>query len=231
MGMTVSTETILGQADECGVQRIVVFPFPSTAIDDEAINERLLAECRKESRFLPYYCIPEDLRPIPSEKGFKGGKWHWMRGVQDAASNYQVLEDPGIDCFIEKSEVVDLPIVFEEELSFTESFAARTNSLKLIIPHLGLLGGNPKDFLKAFRDRKNVYFDTALAGKDSILNFVKEIGAERILFGSDIPFGTMRSELGKILTLDIGDEEKTLILSGNLKHLTEIERLSRSHHD
>jgi predicted TIM-barrel fold metal-dependent hydrolase len=220
MGMTVPTETLLDQAEECGIGRIVIFPFPSTAIDDERINEQVLEECRKDSRFIPYYYIPEDLRPIPTGKGFKGGKWHWTRGVQDSSSNYQVLDDPGLDSFIEKSEAVDLPIVFEEELDFTESFVARTHRLKVIIPHLGLLGGDPMDFLSAFKGRRNVYFDTALADKNTIFEFVKGIGAERILFGSDIPFGTMRSELHKVLALDISEEERSLILSGNLKRLT-----------
>ncbi len=228
MGMTISTKALLDQAEECGVRRIVIFPFPSTAIEDERINEQVLEECRKENRFIPYYYIPEDLRPIPAAKGFKGGKWHWTRGVQDAASNYRVLEDPGLDSFIQKSEEVDLPIVFEEELDFTKSFIARTSSLKVIIPHLGLLGGNPGDFLAAFRDRRNVYFDTALASQSNILEFIQEVGAERILFGSDIPFGTMKSELSKILALDMSDEEKSLILSGNLMRLIGIECLNPS---
>jgi len=219
MGITVSTTELLRQAEKCGAGRIVIFPFPSTAIDDERINEQLLAECRKEPRFIPYYYIPEDLRPIPEEKGFKGGKWHWLRGVQDSSSNYKVLEEPELDSFIEKSENVDLPMVFEEELDFTKSFVARTDSLKVIIPHLGLLGGNPHDFLKAFAGRKNVYFDTALAGQNTILEFVKTLGAERILYGSDIPFSDMETEIGKILGLDLSEEDKSLILSGNLKRL------------
>ena len=40
------------------------------------------------------------------------------------------------------------------------------DGLKLIIPHLGMLGGNPIDFLACFKDRESVYFgaDNALAG-------------------------------------------------------------------
>ena len=223
MGFHVTTSELLSQAEESGVGKIVIFPFPSKALDDEKINEELLVECGKVERFIPYYYIPDDLRPIPAEKGFKGGKWHWTRGVQDAASNYQVLKDPGLDFFIEKSEAIDLPIVFEEELAFTKDFVARTRTLKVIIPHLGLLGGDPQDFLAAFKDRENIYFDTALAAQSTIREFVKKVGAERILFGSDIPFGTMGSELDKVLSLDVGDEEKALILSGNLKRLTRID--------
>jgi predicted TIM-barrel fold metal-dependent hydrolase len=51
------------------------------------------------------------------------------------------------------------------------------------------------------------------------MQFVKEIGKERVLFGSDIPFGTMKRELEKIFSLPIGDNEKEWILSKNLRKL------------
>ena len=214
MGIEVTTEELLGQAEQCNVSRIVIFPFPSMALADEKINERLLDEASRVNpvrnsspaiagletergiisngvkKFIPYYYIPESMKPIP-DKGFYGGKWHWMRGVQDCSSNYEALEDPKLGKFIEASERIDLPIVFEEELRFTETFIRKTKNLKIIIPHLGMLGGNPIDFLNTFRARENVYFDTALASPDTVMNFIEKIGYERILFGSDIPFGTM----------------------------------------
>jgi len=223
MGTEVTTAELLRQADQCEVGRIVIFPFPSQALADEGINEQVLEEANKDHTFVPYYYIPDDLRPIPQEKGFYGGKWHWTRGVQDCSSNYQVLEDPGLKGFIDASEEIDLPIIFEEELAFTQTFVEMTTSLKIIIPHLGLLGGNPLDFLEAFKNRENCYFDTALAGQEQILRFVKEIGPERILFGSDIPFGQMKNELNKVLSLPIGDAGQELILSKNLKRLIKLD--------
>lgn len=226
LGTEVTTFELLRQAEESRVQRIVIFPFPSTAIEDERINDQVLELGKKGERFIPYYYIPEDLRPIPVEKNFYGGKWHWVRGVQDCSSNYQVLDDPNLVHFIEASEAIDLPIVFEEELAFTEAFVRKTKNLKIIIPHLGMLGGNPFDFLKTFKSRENVFFDTALAGTETIMQFVEKIGKERILFGSDIPFGTMKQELEKILSLSIGDAEKEWILSKNLKRLIRWDRKS-----
>jgi predicted TIM-barrel fold metal-dependent hydrolase len=52
-----------------------------------------------------------------------------------------------------------------------------------------------------------------------IRRLIETIGHERILFGSDIPFGTMQGELQKILSLPIGDGLKEFILSKNLKRL------------
>jgi len=219
MGTEVTTEELLGQAEQSGVSRIVIFPFPSTALADEEINQRLLDEAKRIKKFVPYYYIPETMKPIPEDKGFYGGKWHWMRGIQDCSSNYQALKDPRLGEFIEASERIDLPIVLEEEFAFTEVFIKKTKSLKIIIPHLGGLGGNPMDFLGTFKGRDNIYFDTALAGSDTVMKFIDKIGHERIIFGSDIPFGTMKWELEKVLSLPIGEEKKEQIFSKNLRRL------------
>jgi predicted TIM-barrel fold metal-dependent hydrolase len=219
MGTEVTTQELLRQAEQSNVSRIVIFPFPSMALADEGINERLLDEANRVKKFIPYYYIPETMSPILGGKGFYGGKWHWMRGIQDSSSNYQALEDPKLGEFIEASEKIDLPIVFEEELSFTEAFVRKTKHLKIIIPHLGMLGGNPIDFLHTFKASENVYFDTALASPDTVMRFIENIGHERVLFGSDIPFGTMKWELEKILSLPISDDKKEWILSKNLKRL------------
>ena len=223
LGTNVTTEELLQQAAQSGVEKIVIFPFPSMALSDQAINEKLLKEASRIKKFIPYYYIPESLRPIPKGKGFYGGKWHWMRGVQDCSSNYQVLEDPRVNDFIEASEEIDLPIVFEEEFPFTEAFVKRTKTLKIIIPHIGMLGGNPIDFLKAFEGRENVYFDTALASPGTVMKFVEKVGSERIIFGSDIPFGTMKWELEKVLSLPVGENEKESILCKNIKRLAGVE--------
>jgi len=219
MGIEVTTEELLRQAEQSSVNRIVIFPFPSMALADEGINERLLKEANRVKKFIPYYYIPETMKPIPDGKGFWGGKWHWMRGIQDCSSNYQALEDPKLGEFIEASEKIDLPIVFEEELAFTEAFVKKTKILKLIIPHLGMLGGSPVDFLPAFKAREHICFDTALSSPDTIMKFIEKIGHERIVFGSDIPFGTMKWELEKVLSLPISDDKKEWILSKNLRRL------------
>ena len=84
------------------------------------------------------------------------------------------------------------------------------------------MGGSPLDFLSTFKNAENVYFDTSLCNPGMVLKFVHTIGAERVLFGSDIPFCTMRQEVRKITELNIPDRQKELILAENVKRLINI---------
>jgi uncharacterized protein len=220
MGSTVTTRELLAQQKESGVTNIILIPFPSTAIASNEINVKVLEEAGRIDSFIPYFYIREDFPRIPDE--YYGGKWHWMRGVQDAASNDRVLDDSELPDLIRDLIMIDKPIVFEEELTFTERFVDMAPGLPLIIPHLGMLGGNPTDFLRAFKDKDYIYFDTALAARSAIQQFVETIGPERLLFAADVPFGDMTSELSKVLALRIPDSEKELILSKNIIRLAKL---------
>jgi hypothetical protein len=96
------------------------------------------------------------------------------------------------------------------------------NSLELIVPHMGMLGGDPLDILRTFKDRENVYFDTVLQHRDTSAQLVRQRGRERILFGSDMPFGSMGDELNKVPSLRLGDDDKGLILSRESKEVNRI---------
>jgi uncharacterized protein len=223
MGTEVTTTELQRQQTQAGVTHVAVLPFPSTAIANNAINMELLAETGEISTFIPYHYIRENydhepFNPIPD--AYYGGKWHWMRGVQDSASNYEVLDNKALPGLIDKLRRIGKPIIFEEELLFTERFVQMADDVLLIIPHLGLLGGNQVDFLRSFKGDKDIYFDTALASQDMILRFVETVGPDRVLFGSDVPFGSMRSELSKVATLPIPDEDKEKILYKNFVRLT-----------
>jgi len=52
-----------------------------------------------------------------------------------------------------------------------------------------------------------------------IKDYIDNFGHERILFGSDFPFGDPKAELSKILKLSIAQEKKEMILGLNLKRL------------
>ncbi|MHA1839992.1 MAG: amidohydrolase family protein [Candidatus Ranarchaeia archaeon] len=78
--------------------------------------------------------------------------------------------------------------------------------------HLG--GAYYKDIQKS-----NVMFQTPAASIAMIEHCVKAVGAKRVVYGSDYPLLDPAEEIRKIKEATITDNEKQLILGGNVKRL------------
>ncbi len=82
-------------------------------------------------------------------------------------------------------------------------------------------GGNWELGIRIIRAMKNVSAETA--GSDPTSGFVemavRELGAERVIYGSDVGGRSFASQLGKVVGADIPDSAKELIIGGNLRRL------------
>lgn len=96
--------------------------------------------------------------------------------------------------------------------------AARHPAVPLICGHTG---GDWEPGIRAIRHLKNVYAD--LAGSDPVAGYtemaVRELGAERVLYGSDAGGRSFASQLAKVYGADISEDARRLIFSENLKRL------------
>jgi len=96
--------------------------------------------------------------------------------------------------------------------------AARHPTTPIICGHTG---GDWERGIRAIRASKNLYAD--LAGSDPVAGYtemaVRELGAERVIYGSDAGGRSFASQLGKVLGAQIPNAAKQLILSGNLRRL------------
>jgi predicted TIM-barrel fold metal-dependent hydrolase len=85
----------------------------------------------------------------------------------------------------------------------------------------GHTGANWEIGIRAIRDCRNVYAD--LCGSDPTAGYtemaVRELGAARVLYGSDAGGRSFASQLAKVLGADIPESAKKLILGENLKRL------------
>jgi uncharacterized protein len=96
--------------------------------------------------------------------------------------------------------------------------AARHPDVPLICGHAG---GDWEAGIRAVRPHRNVYAD--LGGGDPAAGFVemavRELGANRILFGSDAGGRSFASQLAKVVGADIPEAARKQILGANLKRL------------
>ena len=74
---------------------------------------------------------------------------------------------------------------------------------------------------KAARGLENVYCD--LGGADAVEGVVEQlvdaVGAERVLFGSDLPGRSLTSQLAKVLGAQLTETQKEQILHGNMARI------------
>ena len=72
------------------------------------------------------------------------------------------------------------------------------------------------------RECPNIMVETSnFAGQGYIDYVVKEFGAQRLLFGSFMPVNDPLVSIGMIIDADIGEKEKLMIASGNIKRIIE----------
>jgi len=96
--------------------------------------------------------------------------------------------------------------------------AGRHPSAQLICGHTG---GDWEQGIRAVRSRPNIAVD--LAGGDPVAGItemaVRELGAERVLYGSDAAGRSFASQLAKVHGADLPNQAKRLILAENLKRM------------
>lgn len=101
--------------------------------------------------------------------------------------------------------------------------------VKFVLTHMA--DGNAENVCKLAEDFDNVYFDTSIVitgyppimetNKPSwlddsmVVDIINSIGARRVLFGSDYPWGSPKHDLERIMKMDLDDGQKRLIFGEN----------------
>jgi hypothetical protein len=97
--------------------------------------------------------------------------------------------------------------------------SARHPDVPIVCGHTG--GGDWALGIRAIRTRPELYAD--LGGGDPVYGqvemSVRELGAKRVLYGSDVHGRSFGSQIGKVLGADISISDKKLILRENLRAL------------
>lgn len=77
--------------------------------------------------------------------------------------------------------------------------------------------------MRVARECANAWLDLTLSGmfEGLVESFVRDVGARKVLFGSDIPFMDPRANLGRVVFARISDRDKELILRENTRELLE----------
>jgi predicted TIM-barrel fold metal-dependent hydrolase len=142
----------------------------------------------------------------------------------------QICDHPQLDPIVTRATELAAPILQHTWIKITGNLpgestpshlaqlAARHPNARFLCAHAG---GDWEPGLRAIRSHPNIFAD--IAGGDPTAGFtemaVRELGAERVLYGSDAGGRSFASQLAKVLGAQIPEPARRLILAGNLKRL------------
>jgi len=141
-----------------------------------------------------------------------------------------VCTDLRAEAVVEKAASLGMPVLHHCWFKITgcipgESIPEDVATLAGDIPEASIvmahIGGDWQRGIKAVRDLSNVLVDTSgsIAESGMIETAVAELGAERVLFGTDLPDIDLWTNLGKIESAGITRREKEIILYENAAKL------------
>ena len=222
-----SIEAMIERMDTIGVRRVCLAAHAAIGPDMFLGNDETEdAITRFPNRALGYATIKpckedeieQELRRRFAHPGFLGIKLHpGLHGVNVAHDSYRPA--------MEYADKHSLPVLIHTwshaDVNDLTKLAAEYRSASFIIAHMG---GSPDVLDHAIETliaHDNVFGDTALsyAPHRGIEYIVRRAGAEKLLFGSDMPFYDPVFTLARVVCADIHESEIEKIVGGNFKAL------------
>jgi predicted TIM-barrel fold metal-dependent hydrolase len=210
-----------------GVRATVEYP---TAEEMRAANDTLLSEMRRYPGFLHGYVYVNPRLDADAVAELERGLDAGMEGMKllTACRHSDPLVFPLIERCIERR----IPVLLHawrkaegnepghSEPRDVAELARRYPEATLIMAHLG---GDWEHGLKVVRPMPNVLVDICMSVIETgqVEMAVRELGAERVLFGSDAPANDVRANIGKLRGAKVDERARRLIESENMLRVME----------
>jgi len=225
---------LIGFADWMGIERLCVFmgmnwSYDPSPEDMRQQNDEVLAALERwhHRAFGFVYLTPNHVEASLAEldRCVRDGP---MLGVKLWVARR--CNGPELDPIVKRAAELKAPVLQHTYLKATGNLPGESTPMDLAElagrhPEACFIGAHTGgDFelgVRALRDSSNVSVD--LCGTDPTAGMtemaVRELGAERVLYGSDAGGRSFASQLGKVLGADIPESARKLILGENFKRL------------
>lgn len=210
-------EWLLRRAEQAGIDQSVIFPINNETY--EKANEEIAGYVRRyPGKFIGFAKhdpiaeagrIRKMLTREVEELGLRGLKLHGVPSKE----------------MVETAADLGIPILFHPGKVEDCLEVVRANpKVSFILAHLGSFASRSwREHIRAIdaaRELPNLHLDTSgVVFFGYLERAVRELPAEKIVFGSDGPLVDSRVELHKIRLLNLPEDHEALILGGNISRL------------
>jgi len=231
-----SVEELVSVMDGNGIDAVVTCaPYSSISEDftyDEA-NE-FIAQSMKAApgRIIGFIRVNphlqqnalKSIREGVTKQGFRGVKYHPRN--EAFPINSEEISYP----LAEQAARLGVPILIHTGEPDTYGFAQPTlvGDLADAFPDLTLIIGHMgkrlyEDAILVAKWFENIILETSFRDPRDIARAVRKVGADRVIYGSDMPFGIPEVEMLKVKVCDISEEEKKMVLGRNVARILGME--------
>ena len=229
---TITAETILRLMDAAGIDRAILLPTISTGRVMPA--EKMRAEVAKAPDRLVGFALVNPKDPDAVRDFEEAVVTYGARGLK-IHPVYMALaadDETWVYPLVEKARELNVPVMFHSgEPPFATPWqiglvAQDFPRATIIMEHMGL---DPMVFtdaaIKMARRAENLILGTTGVVYDfAITKAVRAIGADRVVYGSEMPMNNPVHEIQKIRDTDLSDEDKEKILGLNIQRILGLDR-------
>lgn len=214
----------VAEMDRLGIRTAVVSALPALVGDIVGGNDLVASVIRRYSgRFLGYAHVsandPDgmagELDRCFAEPGFRGIKIYPFDSIPYDDARFETAWN-----FARARSVPILGHTWGGDFMGLDRAADKHPDVPVLAAHAGS-GFAYRAYLEAARQAPNLFLDLTYSREHTnmIEHFVAELGADRIVWGTDAPLFSMAHQIGKVLLARIPEPDKQRILSGNAVRL------------
>ncbi|MBQ4517287.1 MAG: amidohydrolase family protein [Clostridia bacterium] len=217
---------IIAKLDRMGVNAIALSSNPALQSDPWLGNDLTVQAAKENPGRIYAYVVPnpyyEDFdvtKYFDGTPGVIGIKMH-------ACEQMTALNNPAYIPALEFANKNKLPILFHTwepfEVEQAVAIGKTYKDAPVIIGHSGFTSFASKQIaIEACKSTENIFVDTAISSTyDGAIEWiVGQVGVDRVLFGTDLPFYDCSHNVGKLALSKLSDSDKIKIFGENAKKL------------
>lgn len=214
--------------DRCGIATALISTNLAIQLDASAGNaETARAVSAHPGRFLGYLVVnpwqdPEaELARWQDDPRFAGIKVH-------PDLHHYRLDGPRYAPVWEYAERTGRPVLTHtwlgseyDDLSHVAAVAERYPDARILAGHAGVRREAVDEAIALGLRHRNVHLEICGSRGHGLLirRMADELGADRVVYGSDFPFIDMRTSLGRVVFAGLGETETAMVVGGNIRRL------------
>ena len=220
-------DELLRKMDRANIDMACVFGFRYENYDNRYTYEAVKAHPDRFIGFAvaaPWVChdIGKVLRSEIEEYGFKGIKIHAN------AHSFKMTAISTLAPIFEVAREYDIPVIAysgNELVAVPHTFipiAKEYPDVKIIMDHSGFMDSTPEAVAVA-KECSNIYLAHESGISGGVVQSLKELGAERILMGTDTPYWDFEVQLKKIEVAVPDENDRKKIMGENIAKILKLD--------